>query len=580
MKRLALLVVGLVLAATPVRADIIVTTSGGRIVGKIVKETETEIQVKTDKGPIITLNRDEIDSITKEKPEDTFARMQKGVKGDDVKGLMALAQWARDNKLPKEAAETLERVIKYEPDHAEARVQLGYERVAGKWVKGDELQKAKGLVEYHGKWITPEDKSLFEAGYVKRGDRWVTKEEAECIDAGKPYNPYASGGGSSEPAPKPEVIEKPAKPDKPAKPEVAKPEVAKPEKPAKPEVAKPDKPAPEAPKPPEPKIDLPSDDKELMSIVLSTSKKPEERSEAFKALVAKGETQQAALKQSLGKHADDAKAKFLEHVKSHKGTIRQKMAALVLERRKAALMFIFDKTKYPDEDHGRVGQPEVDRLVGELRRAWSDPLRECMKDKSDKKLEEKLEEVQRTAGWLKELGVASDWNKTESELAVETNKLAGISDIGADGPDAQMLESSKSVLKWNETCKTSVTAEERECILVTNEYRMMFGLRALRIHEGLVQAARKHSKEMVEKNYFAHESPVPENASPGKRCAREGAKYTGENIAMGNTDGRSTFRQWYTSSGHHRNMLMRHRSIGIGNEANYWTEDFGADEPQ
>ena len=143
-----------------------------------------------------------------------------------------------------------------------------------------------------------------------------------------------------------------------------------------------------------------------------------------------------------------------------------------------------------------------------------------------------------------------------------------------------MLDASKAVLKYNETTKTSLTAEERSCILVTNEYRMMFGLKALKVHEGLVQAARKHSKEMVEKNYFAHESPVPENSSPGKRCAREGAKYTGENIAMGNTDGRSTFHQWYTSSGHHRNMLMRHRSIGVGAESNYWTEDFGADEPQ
>jgi hypothetical protein len=253
--------------------------------------------------------------------------MAKGVKADDVKGLMALAQWARDNKLPKQADETLERVIKLEPDHAEARIALGFERVAGKWVKGDELQKAKGLVEYQGKWVTPEDKALFEAGYVKRGDRWVTKEEADCIDQGKPYNPYAgSGGGSSEPASKPEVVEKPAKPEKPARPEVARPEVAKPEKPARPESDKPARPEVEAPKPPEPKIELPSDDKELMKIVLSTSKKPDERTEAVKALAAKGDTQQAALKQELTKHVEDTKKQILDHVKSHKGTIRQKMA--------------------------------------------------------------------------------------------------------------------------------------------------------------------------------------------------------------------------------------------------------------
>jgi preprotein translocase subunit YajC len=55
MKHLALVLASLLLIATPVRADIIVTTSGGRIVGKIIKETDSEIQVKTDKGPIITI---------------------------------------------------------------------------------------------------------------------------------------------------------------------------------------------------------------------------------------------------------------------------------------------------------------------------------------------------------------------------------------------------------------------------------------------------------------------------------------------------------------------------------------------
>lgn len=577
MKRFALLAVCALLLGTPVRADIIVTTSGGTIVGKIIEEKENEVRIKTDKGPIITLSRDEIDTITKEKPEDTFARKWKAVRGDDVKGYMELAQWAKDQKLEKQATDCYEKVIKLEPDHPEAHIALGYERVAGKWLKGEELQKAKGLVEHDGRWVTPEEKKLNEQGWVKRGDRWVSKEEAECIDQGKPYNPYASsgGGGSGESTPKAEPVEKPSKPEKPEPaPRPVKPEPAP--KPVKPAPA----PKPEPAEPKAPPIELPSDDKELMKIVLSATQKPEARNEAVKTLAAKGDTQQSALKQELGKALEDAKKKVLDYVKSQKGPIRGKMAALVLERRKAALMFIFDKAKYPDEDHGRVGQPEVDRLVGELRRAWQDPLRELLLDKSEKKLADKIDELRRIAGWLRDpLAQSVDLARIEDDLAAEANKVAGISEIGADGQDAQMLDASKAVLKYNETTKTSLTAEERSCILVTNEYRMMFGLKALKVFEPLVQAARKHSQEMVAKNYFAHESPVPENATPGKRVAREGGKYTGENIAMGNTDGKATFHQWYTSSGHHRNMLMRHRSIGIGAEGNYWTEDFGADDP-
>src|SRR2546423_9773068 len=136
MKHLSIAVLIAFLIASPVRADVIVTTAGGRIEGKIIEEKENEIRIKPEKGHVITLSRDEIDSITKEKPEDAFARRSKAVKGDDVKGLMELAQWAKDNRLPKQSEETYERVLKLEPNHGDARAALGFERVNGKWYKG------------------------------------------------------------------------------------------------------------------------------------------------------------------------------------------------------------------------------------------------------------------------------------------------------------------------------------------------------------------------------------------------------------------------------------------------------------
>ncbi len=557
----------LLLLAAPLRADIIITTSGGRLVGKIIEEKENEVRIRTERGPIVTVSREEIDSITREKPEDAYTRRLKGLKPDDTKGLLDLAQWAHDQKLAKETQDAYERVLRFDPENVDAHLGLGYEKIAGKWLKGDELTKAKGLVEYQGRLVTPEERSLLEQGYVKRNDHWVSKEEAEAIDEGRPYRP-GGGGGDSTPQPKADPVEKP-------------------EKPAKQPPAPKNEPKPDAPKPAEPaaknepKPDLPTDDKELMKIVLNSSKKPEERTDAVKALATKGDTQKLALKQELTKLTDDTKKGVLDYFKSNKGAIRTRLAAAVADRRKAALTFIFDKTKYPDEDHGKVGQPEVDRLVGELRRAWQDPLRELMLDKSEKKLMDKLDELKRVAGWLKDpVGVAYDMTKTEEDLAVEANKAVAMWDVGIDNQDQQILDASRAILKRNQTCQTTLTAEERDCIVATNEYRMMFGLLALKVHEGLVQAARKHSKEMVEKNYFDHGSPVPENSSPAKRCAREGAKYTGENIAMGSASGRTAFHQWYTSSGHHRNMLMRHRSMGVGSSGQYWTEDFGADDPQ
>ncbi len=488
-----------------------------------------------------------------------------------MKGLLALAQWAKDNKLPKQADDTYERVLKFEPDNVDAHLGLGYERVNGKWLRGEDLQKAKGLVEYQGQWVTPEVKGLLEQGYVKRGDRWVTKEEAQCIDEGKPYHP----GGDAPAAPAAEPVEKPAKPQKAEKPPKA--DAPKAEAPAP--KADP-RPAAEPAAPKAAPIELPADDKELMKIVTSSTKKPEERAEAVKALAAKGDTQKAALAQELTNLVAAARKAIIDHFKSEKNAIRAKMAALVADRRHAALVFIFDRSKYPDEDHGKVGQPEVDRLVGELRRAWADPLRELAQDKTEKKLNDKLAELWRVGGWLRDpVGQSFDPTAVEDEIAREASSLIATFDNGIDPADAQQLEASKAVMKFNQTYKSTLTTEERECVNATNEYRMMFGLAALKVHEGLVQAARKHAKEMVEKNYFDHSSPVPENATPQMRCAAEGVRYTGENIAMGSTSGRQTWHQWYTSSGHHRNMLMRHKSIGVGAETNYWTQDFGATEP-
>lgn len=49
------------------------------------------------------------------------------------------------------------RVIDAEPDHAAARRALGYERVGGRWLTGDDLLRAKGLVLSGGRWVLAQE---------------------------------------------------------------------------------------------------------------------------------------------------------------------------------------------------------------------------------------------------------------------------------------------------------------------------------------------------------------------------------------------------------------------------------------
>jgi uncharacterized protein YkwD len=322
---------------------------------------------------------------------------------------------------------------------------------------------------------------------------------------------------------------------------------------------------------------LPEEDASLLSIVRGSGPLPR-REEALRALADKGGEARAALRAELEAMLAKARKKLVDHFARGKGKIRGKLAGRIQERRKAAWAIIFDKAKYPDANHGAAGQPMVDAAVGELIRAYDDPLAELAEEDDVKRL---LGKVTLVAGWLTEhLGADVDGRALLAELSRKVADEVAMRRFPVDAGEAKILRQSQEIQRSNDAAKTSLTPEERACVRATNDYRMMFGLKALKVFEPLIQAARKHSGEMERLHYFDHNSPTPAKRTPAMRCQAEGASFSGENIAMGMRDGVSAFNAWYRSSGHHRNMLGKgHRSIGIGQSGTYWTQNFGYDNP-
>jgi uncharacterized protein YkwD len=80
---------------------------------------------------------------------------------------------------------------------------------------------------------------------------------------------------------------------------------------------------------------------------------------------------------------------------------------------------------------------------------------------------------------------------------------------------------------------------------------------------------------MVEKKFFAHESPVPGKRTPGERAAKAGTSAHAENIAAGGERAEAPFWMWFFSLGHHQNMLGTHATLGVGSHGATWTEMFG-----
>ncbi len=242
------------------------------------------------------------------------------------------------------------------------------------------------------------------------------------------------------------------------------------------------------------------------------------------------------------------------------------------EARTEALRVIFDRKIYPDDNHGRVGQPIVDKAVDAVKAGH--PLYRKAFDPVVKR----IERVPRAYERLKEIDAQLEKLEVKDvELNPPLEKLVNCDPelLKLLQEEAAYVEFCERVLRYNRLVRTTATEGERRVVDITNEYRMQLGLKPMAISEPLTQAARKHSQEMQRLGYFGHNSPTPANASPGQRCTNEGYRggFGGENCASGG-GADMAFRMWYNSSGHHRNMLGGHNEIGVG-QGGPWTEDFG-----
>lgn len=139
-----------------------------------------------------------------------------------------------------------------------------------------------------------------------------------------------------------------------------------------------------------------------------------------------------------------------------------------------------------------------------------------------------------------------------------------------------MTGKDRKTLTTNRETLAELDPEEAAGIRATNDLRVLLGLAAVRFEERLGNAARIHSRDMVEHGFFAHDSPVAGRETPWKRAAEAGTSASAENIAAGQSSGPGAVEAWWYSPGHHKNMLSAgHRRIGLGRHERHWTQLFG-----
>lgn len=123
----------------------------------------------------------------------------------------------------------------------------------------------------------------------------------------------------------------------------------------------------------------------------------------------------------------------------------------------------------------------------------------------------------------------------------------------------------------NTTTNQNIANEEQQLINLINQSRQQNGLKPLTADNQLSEVARIKSKDMIDKNYFSHNSPT--YGDPFKMLNDFGIQYlrAAENIA-GNSTVEKAHEALMNSPGHRKNILnpeFTHIGVGIQKGSQY-----------
>jgi hypothetical protein len=146
-------------------AEVFVLAGGGRVEGTLLnpeQDPRVNYVVKTAEGVHLTLDGARVrnfqqDTDLRRRYEEFLADLP-----DTAAGHWDMARRCEQAGLKAEREFHLQRVLKFEPDHTDARHALGYSQVDGRWVKMEEFRRNQGYTRFRGGWRLEQEKRLME----------------------------------------------------------------------------------------------------------------------------------------------------------------------------------------------------------------------------------------------------------------------------------------------------------------------------------------------------------------------------------------------------------------------------------
>lgn len=130
---------------------------------------------------------------------------------------------------------------------------------------------------------------------------------------------------------------------------------------------------------------------------------------------------------------------------------------------------------------------------------------------------------------------------------------------------------SNSSSSGNTSNTSTLSSDEKEVFDLINKQRTNNGLSALKIDTEVQNVARVKAKDMVDNNYFSHNSPTYGSPFDMLKSFKVSYKTAGENIA-GNSSNSAAVTAWMNSSGHKANILnsaFNYTGIGVVKSSKY-----------
>lgn len=154
----------------------------------------------------------------------------------------------------------------------------------------------------------------------------------------------------------------------------------------------------------------------------------------------------------------------------------------------------------------------------------------------------------------------------KSNTATNTNQTTGMGTV-TPAPTAGNTAGTNTGTKGGGTTAAgsgTMASDESRILQLVNAERAKTGAKALSSNSDCTKLARMKSQDMVDKNYFSHQSPTYGSPFDLLKSYNVSYMYAGENIAM-NQSADAAFKAWMNSEGHKKNILNPNfTELGVG----------------